>query len=77
MEEELRLSFALMCNLKEAVEREQDGRGVGGRGEHLSPRIHQEYTFRHRSACRTPAESRLGVPDQWKRIYKTTPSSVG
>ena len=56
MEEELRLSFALMCNLKEAVEREQDGRGVGGRGEHLSPRIHQEYTFRHRSTCRTPAE---------------------
>ena len=24
--------------------REQDGRGVGGRGVHLSPRIHQEYT---------------------------------
>ena len=37
---------------------EQRGRGVGGRGVHLSPRIHQEYTFRHRSACRTPAESR-------------------
>ena len=36
---------------------EQDGRGVGGRGEHLSPWMHQEYTFRHRSACRTPAES--------------------
>ena len=27
-------------------------------GVHLSPGIHQEYTFRHRSACRTPAESR-------------------
>ena len=37
---------------------EQDGGGVSGRGVHLSPRIHQEYTFRHRSACRTPAESR-------------------
>jgi len=36
---------------------EQDGRGVGGRGVHLSPRIHQKYTFRHRSVCRTPAES--------------------
>ena len=36
---------------------EQDGGGVGGCGVHLSPRIHQEYTFRHRSACRTPAES--------------------
>ena len=36
---------------------EQDS-GVGGRGVHLSPQIHQEYTFRHRSACRTPAESR-------------------
>ena len=37
---------------------EQDGRGEGGCGVHLSPWIHQEYTFRHRSACRTPAESR-------------------
>ena len=38
--------------------REQDGRGVGGCGVHLSPWIHQEYTLRHRSACRTPTESR-------------------
>ena len=30
-----------------------------------SPQIRQEYTFRHRSACRTAA-------DQWKRIYRTT-----
>ena len=37
--------------------REQDGRGVGGHGAHLSPWIQQEYTFRHRNACRTPAES--------------------
>ena len=36
---------------------EQDGGGVGGHGVHLSPRIHQEYTFRHRRACRTPANS--------------------
>ena len=36
---------------------EQDGGGEGGSGVHLSPQIHQEYTFRHRSACRTPAES--------------------
>ena len=35
---------------------EQDGRGVGGREGRLSPWIHQKYTFRHRSACRTPAE---------------------
>ena len=35
----------------------QDGGGVGGHGIHLSPWIHQEHTFRHRSACRTPAES--------------------
>ena len=34
----------------------QDGRGVGGHGIHLSPWIHQEYTFRHRSAWRTPAD---------------------
>ena len=37
---------------------EQDGGGVGGHGVHLSPQTHQKYTFRHRSACRTPAESR-------------------
>ena len=36
---------------------EQDGNGVGGHRIHLSPRIHQEYSFRHRSACRTPADS--------------------
>ena len=41
----------------EWLKEEQDGAGVGGRGVHLSPWIHQEYTFRHRSACRTPAES--------------------
>jgi len=38
--------------------KEQDGGGVGGCGVHLSPWIHQEYTFRYRSTCRTPAESR-------------------
>ena len=38
------------------LEGEQDGRGVGGREVHLSPRIHQKYTFRHKSACRTPSE---------------------
>ena len=36
---------------------EQDGGGVAGCGVHLSTRIHQEHTFRHRSPCRTPAES--------------------
>ena len=30
---------------------------TAGCGVHLSPRIHQEYIFRHRSACRTLAES--------------------
>ena len=44
--------------LKKEGIKEQDGRGVGGHGVHLSPWIHQEYTFRHRSACSTPAESR-------------------
>ena len=39
------------------TEEKKDGSRVGGRGVHLSPWIHQEYTFRHRSACRTPAES--------------------
>ena len=43
--------------IKTLTLREQDGRGVGGHGVHLSPQVHQEYTFRHRCACRTPAES--------------------
>ena len=38
--------------------REQDGEGAGGHGVHCSPWIHQEYSFKQRSACRTPAESR-------------------
>ena len=42
-------------NKKSTIE-EQDGE-VGGCGVHLSPQIHQEYAFRHRSACRKPAES--------------------
>ena len=33
------------------MEREQDGKGIGGRGVHLSPWIHQKYTFRYRRAC--------------------------
>ena len=33
---------------------EQYDGGVGGHGVHLSPWIHQEYTLRQRSACRTP-----------------------
>ena len=37
---------------------EQDGGGVGKHGISLSPWIHQEYTFRHRRSCKTPAESR-------------------
>ena len=45
----------MLCLIKKY--KEQDGGGVGGRGVHLSPWIHQEYTFRHRSAGRTPAES--------------------
>ena len=39
------------------IYREKDGGGVGGCGVHHSPWIHQEYTYRHKSECRTPAES--------------------
>ena len=51
---------------------EQDRGGVGGCGVHLSPWIHQEYTFRHRSSCRTPADSRheyLTRFDPWVRKF--------
>ena len=30
---------------REIMFQKQDGRGVGGHGEHLFPRIHQECTF--------------------------------
>ena len=43
---------------KSCIYGEQDGRGVDRSGLHLSPQIHEEYTFRHRSGCRTSAESR-------------------
>ena len=50
----------LLINIKRCsiLDGEQDGRGVGECGIHLSLRIHQEHTFKHRSACRTPAENR-------------------
>ena len=44
-------------NSQKVYYRGQDGGGVGGSGVHLSPWIHQEYAFRHTSACRAPAES--------------------
>ena len=54
--------YSFILNLKAKKKKkkgeEQDGRGVGVHGIHLSPQTHQEYTFRHRSACRTPAQSR-------------------
>ena len=52
----------LKLNIQKTKIREQDGRGVGGHGVHQEctffPWKHQEYTFRHRNACRTLAESR-------------------
>ena len=58
----LLLGRKAMTNLESVLksrnvfEREQDGRGVGVHGVHLSPRIHQEYTIRQRTACTMPAE---------------------
>ena len=43
--------------IKNVKAREQDHGGVGGHGVHLSPRIHQEYIFRHRIACITLGEN--------------------
>jgi len=50
-------SLSSFTFIKRLFRREKDGREVGGHVVHLSPRIHQEYTFRQRSACRLPAES--------------------
>ena len=48
----------LTLTCRRITQREQEGGGGGRCGAHPSPQIHQEYTFRHRSACGTPAESR-------------------
>ena len=34
----------------------QDGRGVGGHALHLSPWMHQEYSYRYKISHRTPPE---------------------
>ena len=62
-------------NKKKKIGREQDGGGVGGHRVHLSPGIHQEYTFRHRSACRTPAESRQEYLTSGKEYIETHKNS--
>ena len=54
---EEREKAGLKLNIQKTKIREYDCRGVGGHGVHLSPQMHQEYTFRHRKYCRTPAES--------------------
>ena len=58
---------------KKTGREEQDGGGVGGCGVHLSPRIHQEHSFRHKSACRTPAESRQEylASRTWHKTWRT------
>ena len=53
-------------SLKNKICWEQDGGRVGGQRVHLSPQIHQEYIFRHRSACRTPAERGQEYPTSGK-----------
>ena len=68
--------FYKLYALKLFSGRYEDGGGVGGHGVHLSPWIHQEYTFRHRSACRTPAESGQEYLTSQERIYRTTQNLV-
>ena len=46
----------LKSTFKKLISREQDGRGEGGSGVQLSPRIRQEYTFSRRSTPGTSAE---------------------
>ena len=48
----------------------EDGRLVGGCRVHLSPWIHLEYAFKHRGACRTPAESRQKYPASRKQYIE-------
>ena len=48
--------FKLEC-IQNHMLGEQDGGEVGGYVVHLSSWIYHKYTFRHRSACRTPTEN--------------------
>ena len=57
-------------NLYQKKKKEQDGEGVGGHGVHLSPWIHQEDTFRYRSACRIPAENGEGYLTSGKQYIE-------
>ena len=57
-------------------EEEQNGGGVGGHGVYPSPWIRQEYTFRHRSTCRTPGKRGQEYLTSGKE-YRTTQNSVG
>ena len=53
------LSCPFLFKKKKSFHRgEQGGGGAGGLGVHLSPRIHQELSFRYRRACGAPAGSR-------------------
>ena len=62
---------------KEVPEREQDVRGIGEGGVHLSLQIHQEYTLINKSACRTPPETRLEYLTSRKKIYRPMKNLVG
>ena len=67
-----------MVAIKRENLEELDGRRKGGRGVHQStPQIHQKYTFRHKSAYRTPAESGQEDFTSGKYIYRTTQNVVG
>lgn len=61
---------------KNSKEGEQDRGGGRRRGAPLSPRIHQEHTFRYK----VHAEHQLratGGPDQRERAYRPTQNSAG
>ena len=52
--------------------KDQDGEGIGRHGVYLSPLIHQEYTFTHRCAWRTPSESGQEYLTSWKDYINHT-----
>ena len=63
-------------DLSKLVKRRRDGGGVGGRGVRLSPRIHQD-TPSDTGVRAGHQREQTGVPDQRKRIHRTTQNSVG
>ena len=71
------LLFCLENLIQKHYSGEQDVRGVGGGGAHLSPLDTSGTHLQTQKCTQTTSWEQTGVPDQWERIYRTMEDSVG